>query len=148
MADKAGSARRPYPPNQFCPCKSGQKYKKCCLSKNIEYFIRANGQVVRETVLEADQRDQFKREREAFVVQYGRQPTEEEEGILRISAAGFADLRAVIEADLIKRGASEEVLYAFRKTGVLVTRENEAQVTPDELQQWESAVLEFRSQNR
>jgi hypothetical protein len=138
--------RRPYPPNNFCPCKSGQKYKKCCQAKGIEYFIRPNGQVVKEAVLDSDGRAEFLRQKEAFVAEHGRQPTEEEEGILRMSG-GFADFSQVIEADLIKSGAKEEVLYAFRKTGILVTRENESQVTPEELRRWESALLEYRRSN-
>jgi hypothetical protein len=139
--------RKPYNPNNFCPCKSGQKYKKCCQPKNVEYFIRPNGTVVKEAVLEGDQRETFLRAKQDFVAEHGRQPTEEEEGILRMSG-GFLDFSSVIEADLIKSGAPPEVLYAFRKTGILVTRENQSGVTPDELQRWENAILEYRSQSK
>lgn len=137
------SQRKPYPPNNFCPCKSGQKYKKCCQPKSIEYFIRADGQVVKEKTLDSNQREAFIKAKEDFMADYGRVPTVEEEGILRM-AGGFADMKAVIEEQLIKSGASEEVVYAFRKTGILVNRENESQVTPAELHAWESAILEYR----
>jgi hypothetical protein len=138
--------RRPFPPNNFCPCKSGQKYKKCCQPKKIEYFVRSNGQVVKEAILDESSRAEFLRQKEAFVAEHGRQPTEEEEGILRLSG-GFADFSRVIEAELIKSGAKEEVLYAFRKTGVLVTRENESQVSPEELHRFEQAISEYRTAN-
>lgn len=138
--------RKPYPPNNFCPCKSGQKYKKCCQPKSIEYFIRPNGSVVKEAVLEGQQQTSFLKEKELFIQKYGRLPTEEEEGVLRLAARGIADLSSVIEADLIRYGASEETLYAFRKTGILVSRENESQISADELRQWDQAIIEYRAQ--
>lgn len=139
--------RKPYPPNNFCPCKSGQKYKKCCQPKNVEYFLRADGTVIKESLLDAAQREEFLQQKRLFVQQYGRQPSEEEEGILRLSG-GFADLKSVIESDLLKRGASDETLYAFRKTGILVTNQNSSHVTAEELQKWEEAIMEYRAGHR
>lgn len=90
-----------------------------------------------------ERRQEFEESKRLFVQQYGRQPNEEEEGILRL-ANGFTDLNAIIERDLIKRGAPDEVIYAFRKTGILISPENEGQISAQELRDWNSALEEYR----
>jgi uncharacterized protein YchJ len=135
--------RKPFPSNNFCPCNSGVKYKKCCQPKGVDYYLR-DGKVVREEALLGEQRADFEKQKQDFLSRYGRKPTEEEEGLMRISAGNFVDLNLVIEKDLIKRGAPDEVVYAFRKTGILVSPENHDQISVSELQKWESAIDEYR----
>lgn len=36
--------------NQLCPCGSGQKFKKCCLSSRRETVTQPNGQVIKPNV--------------------------------------------------------------------------------------------------
>lgn len=135
--------RKSFPPNNFCPCKSGQKYKHCCQPKGVDYFLR-DGKVIREEALAGGQRADFEEQKQQFVLQFGREPTEEEEGVMRLSAGNFTDLNAVIERDLIKRGAPAEVLYAFKKTGILISSENHGQISPEELEAFGDAVDEYR----
>lgn len=91
-----------------------------------------------------ERRDKFNCDREIFVQQFGRQPTDEEEGLLR--ADGFLDLNNVIELEMLKSGMSEEMLYAYRQTGLMITAENRSTVRPDELARWDSAIDDYRRQ--
>lgn len=135
--------RRPYAPNNFCPCGSGKKYKKCCQPIGVEYFVRANGTVVREEAMDPHHRAIFEAEKRAFIERNNRQPTEEEENVMRI-AETFGDLNVVIEQNLISQGVAPEVLYAFRRTGMLVVPESKTQVSTEELQEWDAAINEYR----
>jgi len=128
--------------NHFCPCKSGQKYKNCCHAKGVDYFILPGGKVIKEQPLTPEQRQALAQQKAQFVKTFGRQPNEEDEGLMRI-ANGFADVSAVIEKDLISRGVEQSVLYAFQKTGMVITKENESQVSPEELSRWSEALEEY-----
>lgn len=134
--------KRAFPPNNYCPCGSHLKYKKCCQPKGIDYFIKTNGKIVREAPLTAERRAAFDQERRRFVEEHGRKPTEEEEGLMRYSE--FEEIESVIEKELVKLGASPETIYAYEKTGILVSGDNENQVAPEELQRWTAAVQEYR----
>jgi hypothetical protein len=134
--------RKAFPGNNYCPCRSGRKYKQCCALKGIDYFVKPGGKIVREQPLSTEQRAELERLKEEFHQKWGRRPTAEEEGVLRL--AGFADASAVIEAELIKSGARPEVIYAFKKTGLVISPENETGISPAERERWQAAVEEFR----
>ncbi len=91
-----------------------------------------------------ERRDQFERDKKLFQEKFGRKPTDEEEGILR--ADGFADLTQLIESEMLKSGMSEEMLYAYRQTGLVITAENRSSVRPDELARWDAAIDDYRKQ--
>lgn len=135
--------RKPYPMNHFCPCGSTKKYKHCCHAKGVDYFIKPGGKIVKEQPLTTEQRQALTEKKAQFVRAFGRQPNEEDEGLMRI-ADGFADVSSVIEKDLLARGVDKSVLYAFQKTGMVITRENESQVSVEELNRWEEAIEEYR----
>jgi hypothetical protein len=135
--------KKPFPPNNYCPCGSNIKYKGCCRAKGIDYFIK-NKKVIREAAMSQERRDQFERDKKLFQEKFGRKPTDEEEGILR--ADGFADLTQLIESEMLKSGMSEEMLYAYRQTGLVITAENRSSVRPDELARWDAAIDDYRKQ--
>jgi hypothetical protein len=132
-------------PNNYCPCGSNQKYKKCCQPKGIDYFIKPGGKIIREQPLTPEARQALERQKQEFATKYGRAVSEEEENLMRLNE--FSNVNAVIEQDLLKAGASAETIYAFRKTGILVSKENINQVSPQELIAWESAIQEYRRSN-
>ncbi|MFN8654973.1 MAG: SEC-C domain-containing protein [Candidatus Obscuribacterales bacterium] len=135
--------KKPFPPNNYCPCGSNIKYKSCCRAKGIDYFIK-NKKVIREAAMSQERREQFERDKKLFQEKFGRKPTDEEEGILR--ADGFADLTQLIESEMLKSGMSEEMLYAYRQTGLVITAENRSSVRPDELARWDAAIDDYRKQ--
>jgi len=134
--------QRPYSGNNFCPCGSNLKYKKCCQLKGIEYFVKPSGKLVRKMPLSSERKALFDDEKRQFVDTHGRNPTEEEERIMR--ASHYDGVERVIQDELVKLGASPERIYAFEKTGILVTEENEHQIPPEELKKWDEAIKEFR----
>ena len=111
--------------------------------KGIEYFVKPGGKIVKQLMMSDEDKAFFEEEKRQFIEKYGRNPTQQEESVMR--EANFEDLNAVIAKDLQASGVRPEVLYAFQKTGILVTRENQFQVTPDELKCWQEAVEEYKA---
>lgn len=137
--------KKPFPPNNYCPCGSKLKYKSCCRAKGVDYFIK-NKKVIREAAMSPERRAQFEADKQQFELTYGRKPTDEEEGVLR--ADGFLDLNTVIESEIVKSGMTEEMLYAYRTTGLLITAENRSTVRPDELARWDAAIDDYHRGER
>lgn len=135
--------KKPFPPNNYCPCGSKLKYKSCCRTRGVDYFIK-NKKVIREAAMNDERRAQFEADQCLFETTYGRKPTDEEEGLLR--ADGFADLNRVIESQMSKSGMTEEMFYAYRQTGLLITAENRGSVRPDELARWDAAIDDYHKQ--
>lgn len=134
--------KRKLPGNNYCPCGSQVKYKKCCQTKGIDYFLKRNGKIVREAPMTPERRAAFEAEKLRFQQEHGRRPTEEEESVMRYSE--FEEIDSVIEKELIAMGASPETIYAYERTGILITRENEHQFPPDEIKRWAEAIQEYR----
>ena len=134
--------KKAYSGNLYCPCGSGKKYKACCQPKGIEYFLKPSGKLLKLMPLTAEQKAHFDSEKQKFVEAHGRKPTEEEEAVMRTSL--YEDVGQVIARDLATSGAPPEKVYAFEKTGLWVTRQNEHQVSPEELRRWEEAIEEYR----
>lgn len=134
--------KKPYAGNLYCPCGSGKKYKSCCQPKGIEYFLTPKGKLVKRQPLSPPQRAAFEAERQRFIERHGRRPTDEEEAVMR--AQDYDEVETVIARDFIAAGAPPEKIYAFEKTGLWVTRENESQISADELRRWDEAIEEYR----
>lgn len=127
----------------FCPCGSQKKYKSCCLEREVEYFIGPKGKITRQLPLSPADRAVYEEELERFVNATGRLPDEDEKKVLR--ASSYSGVTELIAEDMRASGARPEVVYAFEKTGLVITNENEAQVTAEELRAWDAAIEEYRT---
>jgi hypothetical protein len=91
-------------------------------------------------------------QRERFKEKFGRYPGPEDPVIWDESAAeptpaSEDDIHQTILAALIAAGSPPEFIYAFNKTGRLVTESNMHLLTPQEYQEWVDAVEEYRRLN-
>lgn len=97
-------------------------------------------------------REILEEQRQRFRQKFGRDPRPEDPVIWDESAAEPApaseeDIHQTILSALIKAGSPPEFIYAFDKTGRLVTESNMHLLTPTEYQEWVDAVEEFRRLN-
>ncbi len=134
--------KRLFPGNNYCPCGSHRKYKVCCQPRGIDYFITGSGKIKQEEPLTGEKRAAFEEAMRKFVCDNKRKPTDEEESLMRYEQ--FEEIERVIARELIKQGASQESIYAYEKTGIIVTHESESRIAPEELQRWTAAVQEYR----
>jgi hypothetical protein len=66
----------------------------------------------------------------------------------RMSDEQFAGLEGFMLKMLAEAGLSPEHLYAVKKTGRIVTRENMQYLTPEDIAEWNAAVQEYEAQSK
>jgi hypothetical protein len=91
-------------------------------------------------------------QKQRFRQKFGRDPRPEDpviwdENAAEPTPASEEDIHQTILSALITAGSPPEFVYAFDRTGRLVTESNMHLLTPEEYQEWVDAVEEFRRLN-
>jgi hypothetical protein len=132
--------------NAPCPCGSGKKYKHCCWDKGFAWVEDEAGTVYRSTPLTPEVREALEQLRRAFIARHGREPGPDDP--LFPDLPHPEHLEAMMAEDLKAAGLDPAFLYAFEKTGLLVTEPNQ-QLLPDaDLAAWDAALAEYESKRR
>jgi len=91
----------------------------------------------------------IERQLEAFRRKFGRDPNDSDPILFDPDAEEPVPLsdekyeRMVIEA-MVEVGISQAMIFAFKRTGRIVTESNKHLLTPEELREWNDAVAEYR----
>jgi hypothetical protein len=90
-------------------------------------------------------------QRAAFVEKFGREPGPDDPVFFDPDAATPQPFpRQTYHDGMIEMlramGAAPEIIYAFEKTGRIVTNDNMAYLTDAELAEWEAAIAEYHAQ--
>lgn len=144
MSTKAISEK--FPRNLPCPCGSGRKYKHCCIDKDFE--LDDNGEILEVIEMSDDVAELLQQQVQAFVKKFGRQPGPGEPLMFDPESDTPAALNeAMVEKDMVEAmiavGVRPELVYAFKKTGRLITEENQQRLSDFELQEWQDAIDEY-----
>jgi hypothetical protein len=91
-------------------------------------------------------------QKQRFRAKFGRDPRPEDPVIWDDNAteptpASVEDIHQTILSALIAAGSPPEFIYAFNKTGLLVTATNQHLISPTDYQAWVDAVEEYRLLN-
>jgi len=130
--------------NAPCPCGSGKAYKQCCLRKGIEWRLDGAGQPVQSVPLDDETRD-------ALQTHIGE--LEDAKGApLDPDDLLFPELADLSEEELLGRlaqrlreaGVDPAFVYAFERTGLLVTDANWDRIPEVDREAWMQAVQEYR----
>ena len=127
--------------NAPCPCGSGKKYKNCCSSKGFEWVQDEEGRVSRSVPLTAESFELLDQLRQAFIDERGRAP--EPEDLLFPAMPHMEHLEASLVTSMKQAGLHPAVIYAFEKTGYVVTAENQHLIPDKDLEAWKAAVAEY-----
>jgi integrase len=119
--------------NKPCPCGSGKKYKACCINKKFDW-VEEDGDVYRSVPLSSEVAETLKRRIE--------------DNNLGPEDLLFPD----IDVEEYMRGVSEamkranihpSLIYAFRKTGFILTEENKDLMPDNQVEEWNEAIEEW-----
>jgi hypothetical protein len=127
--------------NELCPCDSGKKYKRCCWGKGFAWTRGDDGSIEKSIPLTAEAVQHLQQMKEEFRQKHGRDPGPDDKV--------FGDLEPeIVEhemTELMKHvGIRPELIYAFNKTGRMLTEQNKKMLTDAELQEWQGAIDEYR----
>ncbi len=97
-------------------------------------------------------RQLLEEQKQRFRHKFGRDPRPEDpviwdENATESTPTSEDDIHQTILSALVKAGSPPEFVYAFDKTGRLVTESNMHLLTPAEYQEWVDAVEEYRRLN-
>lgn len=132
--------------NNPCPCGSGQKYKKCCWGKAFDWEEDEAGNFYRTTPLSPEMADVLRTQRQKFIDKFGREP--DPEGPIFFDMPHPEHLEhATVEA-MKKAGIDPALIYAFEKTGRLVSEQNQHLLPERDLDEWQAAIEEYEAKHR
>jgi hypothetical protein len=127
--------------NDPCPCGSGKKFKKCCIDKDFEWLEDEDGNIFKSIPMSDDMMEMFGKQRQAFIDRNGREPAPDDPVFPDMPHPEHLEHEMV---EMMKRANIDPAkIYAFEKTGRLVTEENHDILTEAELMEWEAAIEEY-----
>ena len=131
------------PRNAPCPCGSGKKYKNCCSTKGFEWLVDEAGNVFKSIPMSDEVSEIVEHQRQRFVEKYGRAPGPDDHVFFDAPPLEHVE-HEMVEA-MKKAGLDPALVYAFEKTGLIVTEANQDLLSDADLAEWEAAIQEYRS---
>jgi len=139
--------------SELCPCRSGKQYKKCCKKKAFKFVRDNKGEIYKRLPTTGELPDFIQREvgtssrKELWSKTLGIDAT-------TMKDAQFIDIPYLPEAkvspeglDIIeimqKANIPPELIYAYQRTGLIVTEQNKRFLPDIELQEFYNAVDEY-----
>jgi hypothetical protein len=130
-------------PSERCPCNSGKRYRDCCKKKAFKWAKDGEGGFHRVVPLG----DKAVRVLDDFEADYkrvfGRIAREDDPISLAKYLVSPEDMRREMLDAMKQTQIRPEIEYAYRKTGFLLTKENEALLPDSDVAEWDAAVDEF-----
>jgi len=83
----------------------------------------------------------LQRQREKFIARYGREPGPDDP--IFFDAPSDDEYDAAVTKAMEQAGVAPQVIYAFRKTGRIITEENAKFVPATALEAWQHAIDEY-----
>ena len=134
--------RKKLSPKAPCPCGSGKKYGRCCHGKDFEYLVDEDGTICKSIPMTDELAEVIEDQKRNFVEKFGREPRNGDNLFFDMPPLEHAE-HFMVEA-MKQAGLDPAIVYAFEKTGLLVTEANEHLISDKDRAEWETAVKEFR----
>lgn len=137
-------SRRRIRKDAYCPCGANEKYEFCCLSRGIEYYRDEEGNIVR--VVRMD--DEMLEAANGLIASYEdifyRKIVDDDPLFLEMLLYSDEErMEKSVEVLKYAFGMSEDELYAYKKTGILITRANKKSAPMHDIREFEEARKEY-----
>src|SRR5262249_47488235 len=132
--------------NAPCPCGSGRKYKACCWGKGFEWVEDEAGTLYKSTPMTPEMRGGLGRRRQGVGARPRPEPGAPDPLFPGPPPPGHPEARMV--EDMKAAGLDPAFVYAFEKTGLLVTEQNQHLIPESDLAEWGAAAEEYEAKQR
>jgi hypothetical protein len=139
-------ARKKLSRNAPCPCGSGRKYKHCCYGKRFDYEEDDDGTVVKSVPLSPEMLDLLEAQRQRFIKKHGREPGPNDPVFFDMPHPEQVE-HLTVQA-MKQAGIAPAIIYAYEKTGRLVTEANQDLLSEADLAEWGAAIEEYEKKRR
>lgn len=127
--------------NDQCPCGSGKKYKDCCKKKDIKYCYKDENTYTKEIKMDDEVVDSLFITEAQFKKMFGR-PTGNDDFVI------YGMLDNQMDREIRKMKLAEEIpneyLYAYDRTGLLLSPYNYNKLSDMDIQEFKEAQEEYR----
>ena len=127
--------------NAPCPCGSGRKYKACCWGKGFDWEEDEAGTLYKSMPMSPEVADILQAQRQRFIEKHGREPGPDDPVFFDLPHP--EQLEAMMVEDMKAAGLDPAFVYAFEKTGLLVTEQNQHLIPDADLAEWDAAIEEY-----
>ena len=127
--------------NEPCPCGTGRKYKQCCIDRGFTWMRDQNGEIIRQLPMTDELRDVIQEQTQRFREKFGRDPGPEDK--LFFDAPEPEHLEAEMVSRMREVGIHPRIIYAYEKTGLLRSEENEHLISTRDRELWDAACDEY-----
>lgn len=114
--------------NNPCPCGSGKKYKNCCINKGFNWEVDEQGQFIKSLNSDEIISKLLEVQREKFI---------------KTCSELYDKMMIQLIESVGDKDDYEAFLYAYKKTGRIVTKDNQKYLTDAELKEWDDAIKEY-----
>jgi SEC-C motif len=131
--------------NDPCPCGSGKKYKKCCYGKDFDFEEDDKGNLFKSVPISDEMANLLQEQRQKYIEKHGREPGPEDK--IFFDMPHPEHLEHMMVEDMKKAGINPAIIYAFEKTGRLVTEDNQNLLSDADLDEWQAAIDEYEAKH-
>ena len=124
--------------NAPCPCESGKKYKHCCIGKDFEWIETEDGQIERRIPISDEAFEALESLHDSQRTRFGREPHSLFEGAPPLEHLEHWTVEAMKQG-----GVDPALIFAYEKTGLLLSDRNENLVPDSDIREWEAALGEY-----
>ena len=139
-------ARKKLSRNAPCPCGSGKRYKVCCLRKGIEFTEDDAGTVRQSVPMSDDVAEVVRAQRQKFIDRFGREPGPDDPIFFDLPHPEHVE-HLMVEG-MKAAGLDPAIIFAFERTGRLVTADNQHLIPERDLDAWDAAIREYEERHR
>jgi len=125
-----------------CPWCSGKTCGRCCHGKHFDYLVNEEDTIVNSVPMNDELADVIEKQKCGFIEEDVREPGSDNNLFFDMPPLEHA-VHFMVEA-MKRAGWDPAVVYAFEKTGLIVTGTNEHLISDKERAEWEAAVREYR----
>lgn len=129
--------------NAPCPCGSGKKYKHCCYHRGFEWQEDEQGDIYKSIPMSSEVSEILDRQKQKFIDKYGREPGPDDPVFFDMPPLEQIEHKMV--QAMHEAGLDPAFIYAFEKTGLLVTEQNQQLMSDQDLAQWQAAIDEYQA---
>jgi hypothetical protein len=138
-------ARKKVSRNSPCPCGSGRKYKHCCYGKRFDYEEDDDGTIFKSIPMSQEMVGLLEEQRQRFIEKYGREPGPNDPVFCDMPHLEHVE-HMTVEA-MKQAGIDPAIIYAYEKTGRLVTENNQHLLSEADLSEWSAAIDEYHAKH-
>lgn len=132
--------------NEPCPCGSGMKYKRCCWDKGFTWERNAQGDLFRKLPVPREVVAYLEQQRQEYIATHGKEPDPDSPLFPALAEKSDEEISNEMATIMEMAGSDPAYIYAFRKTGFIVTELNQHLMPDCDVQEWIAAVEEYRLQ--